>query len=133
MKYLLDTNIVSALYKFPTSSVAERVAGLAVGELGTSIIVAAELRFGYVKLASPRLERLIEETLASFEIAPWESPADFAYAEIRAHLERTGKKIGQNDMLIAAHAMALDVTLVTHNMGEFSRVPGLEIENWLQD
>lgn len=131
MRYLLDTNIISALCRYPEGGVAERVGRLAVGELGTSLIVAAELRFGYVKAASARLERLVEETLASFEIAPWESPADVAYAELRTRLEREGRRIGQNDMLIAAHAIALEVVLVTHDMREFSRVPGLKVEDWL--
>lgn len=133
MRYLLDTNIISALCKFPAGGVAERVAGLRPDELGTSIIVAAELRFGYTKVASARLERIIEGTLAAFEVAPWESPADFAYAELRSHLERLGRPIGQNDMLIAAHALALEATLVTDNGREFSRVPGLKLENWLRE
>jgi len=132
MKYLLDTNIISNLCKFPEGCAAERVMKLDEGDLGTSIIGAAELRFGYTKADSPRLKKLIETTLSSFEIAPWESPADLAYARLRTHLERRGKKIGQNDMLIAAHAMALGVVMVTHNEREFSRVPGLKVENWLR-
>lgn len=132
MRYLLDTNIVSHLYKFPDGAVANRVRDLESGELGTSIIVAAELRFGYTKAGSARLERVIEETLENFEIAPWDSPADMAYARIRTLLERAGRKIGQNDMLIAAHAVALGATMVTQNEREFVRVPGLEVENWLQ-
>jgi tRNA(fMet)-specific endonuclease VapC len=132
MKYLLDTNIISNLCKFPEGRAAERVMKLDEGDLGTSIIVAAELRFGYTKAESSRLEKVIEMTLSSFEIAPWESPADLAYARLRTHLERRGKKIGQNDMLIAAHAMALGVVMVTHNEREFSRVPGLKVENWLR-
>lgn len=133
MRYLLDTNVVSNICKFPNGAAASRVRNLEMGDLGTSIIVAAELRFGYMKADSPKLERLIEQTLASFEIAPWETPADFAYARIRTFLERTGRVIGQNDMLIAAHTVALGVTLVTDNEREFVRVPGLKVENWLRD
>lgn len=132
MKYLLDTNIVSHLCKFPDGVVANRVQELEAGELGTSIIVAAELRFGYTKAESARLEGIIETALGSFEIAAWDSPADMAYAQLRTFLERMGKTIGQNDMLIAAHAIALGVTMVTHNEREFMRVPDLKVENWLR-
>ena len=132
MRYLLDTNAISNLVQFPAGSTAKRVTRLRAGELGTSIIVSAELKFGYVKKGSRRLEELIEESLASFEIAPWEAPADSIYAKLRTHLETKGQPIGQNDMLIAAHALALDVVLVTGNEREFSRVPRLKVENWLR-
>lgn len=132
MRYLLDTNIVSHIYKFPEGVIASRVRDFETGDLGTSIIVAAELRFGYTKVESARLERFIEATLGTLEVAPWDSPADMAYAHVRTFLERLGKKIGQNDMLIAAHAMALGAIMVTQNEREFARVPGLRVENWLQ-
>jgi tRNA(fMet)-specific endonuclease VapC len=103
---------------------------LKTGEPGTSIIVSAELKFGYLKKSSKRLEAVIEALLAAFEVAPWEAPADLAYARLRAQLERKGRLIGQNDMLIAAHALVLDAILVTDNDKEFSRVPGLRVENW---
>jgi tRNA(fMet)-specific endonuclease VapC len=130
MRNLLDTNAVNDLVKFPGGSTARRIARLRPGDLGTSIIVSAELKFGYMKKSSRRLEQLIEEALASFEIAPWGAPADRVYAQLRTHLERKGQPIGQNDMLIAAHALTLNVTLVTDNEREFSRIQGLKIENW---
>ena len=132
MKYLLDTNIISALIRHPDGNAANRVAALRAGELGTSIIVSAELKFGYIKESSKKLEAMIEGLLAGFEIAPWESPADLTYARLRAELERNGQPIGQNDMLIAAHALSLGAILVTDNEREFSRVPGLGIENWVR-
>lgn len=132
MKYLLDTNIISHLMKYTHGKAANRVAALQVGELGTSIIVSAELRFGYIKKGSKQLETLVEQTLRSFEVAPWEAPADSIYGQVRADLELRGRPIGQNDMLIAAHALALNAVLVTDNEGEFSRVPGLQVENWLR-
>lgn len=132
MRYLLDTNVISNLIRFPGGRAAKRIAAAESGELGTSIIVSAELKFGYLKKSSKRLEELIEGTLASFEIAPWEAPADLAYARLRAHLESKGNLISQNDMLIAAHAVALNVALVTDNEKEFSRVLGLKVENWLR-
>jgi tRNA(fMet)-specific endonuclease VapC len=132
MKYLLDTNAISALIKHPDGKAAKRVAALKAGELGTSIIVSAELKFGYLKKSSKRLEAMIEGLLADFEIAPWEAPADLAYARLRAELEMRGRPIGQNDMLIAAHALVLNAILVTDNDKEFSRVPGLKVENWVR-
>ena len=133
MRYLLDTNVISNLIRFPEGKAAKRIGGLKIGELGTSIIVSAELKFGYMKRASKKLQRLIEASLASFEVAPWEAPADLAYAQLRTHLESKGRPISQNDMLIAAHALALNVVLVTDNDREFSRVPGLKVENWLRN
>lgn len=132
MKYLYDTNIISNLIRYPDENVGQRTAMLAAGDLGTSVIVAAELRFGYRNRGSQRLEMLVEKVLADFEIAPWASPADMRYADIRTTLQRQGQLIGQMDMLIAAHALALDAVVVTDNEKEFSRVPGLKIENWLR-
>ncbi|SCX25660.1 type II toxin-antitoxin system VapC family toxin [Agrobacterium rosae] len=132
MRYLYDTNIISNLIRSPEERVGQRTAALAIGELGTSIIVAAELRFGYRNRGSRRLETLVEQVLADFEIAPWASPADMHYAEIRSALQKQGQLIGQMDMLIAAHALALDAVVVTDNEREFSRVPGLKVENWLR-
>jgi len=132
MRYLLDTNIVSSLYADPHGSAAERAAGCQAAELGTSIIVAAELRYGYIKKGSKRLERLIETTLASLAIASWDEPADLAYAHLRSSLEKSGIKAGQNDLLIAAQALALDATLVSDDR-IFQRMPQLRVENWLRD
>jgi tRNA(fMet)-specific endonuclease VapC len=131
MKYLLDTNVISSVIKFPGGEAAGQVARRKPGELCTSIIVSAELKFGYTKISSRRLQRLVEAVLANLEIAPWEAPADRAYARLRADLERSGQPIGQNDMLIAAHALALNAALVTDNK-EFSRVAGLKVVNWVR-
>ncbi len=131
MRFLLDTNILSDIVRNPNGKAASRFADAQIGEVGTSIIAAAELRFGYVRVSSERLERKIEAILASIEIADWMSPADFAYASIRTILERAGVSVGQNDMLIAAHAATLRVTLVSDDR-IFSRVPNLKVENWLR-
>lgn len=132
MSHLLDTNIVSDLIRNPAGKAAQRIAELEPGELKTSIIVAAELRYGVEKKGSARLVRLVDELLMDFEVLPWEAPAEIHYAAIRDHLSRNGQPIGDMDMLIAAHALALDVVLVTDNEREFSRVPGLKVENWLR-
>src|SRR4051794_37858086 len=108
MRYLLDTNIISDLIRHPEGAAAGRVRNLKADELWTSIIVSAELKFGYVKKRSKRLEDLIEKVLASFQVAAWDAPSDMAYAQLRTKLEDSGRPISQNDMLIAAHAVALD-------------------------
>jgi len=99
--------------------------------LCTSIIVAAELRYGCIKLGSERLTRAIEDVLSEIEVLPFEAPADVEYGRIRAELEAAGKPIGSNDLLIAAHAVAAGATVVTANTTEFKRVRGLKVENWL--
>ncbi|CDZ26118.1 type II toxin-antitoxin system VapC family toxin [Neorhizobium galegae] len=132
MSYLLDTNVISDLIRNPDGKAGRRVAVLAQGELRTSLIVAAELRYGIAKKGSERLARLVEGVLADFEVLPWEAPADVHYAAVRDSLSRSGQPIGDMDMLIAAHALALDTVLVTDNEREFSRVPGLKVENWLR-
>ena len=96
----------------------------------TSIIVIAEIRFGLRKNPSVKLVAQVELVLDSIVALPWQTPADEHYAEIRTHLEREGKSISGNDLLIAAHALALEATVVTANEREFRRVPGLRVENW---
>ncbi|MBW9086679.1 type II toxin-antitoxin system VapC family toxin [Rhizobium wenxiniae] len=132
MSYLLDTNVISDLIRNPSGRAATRVVGLSEGELRTSIIVAAELRYGVAKKGSQRLADLVDSVLADFEILPWEAPADMHYASVRHGLSRSGLLIGDMDMLIAAHALSLDAVLVTDNEREFSRVSGLKVENWLR-
>ncbi len=130
MRYMLDTNIVSHFMRHPRGPVAVRIEEIGKEAVFTSVIVAAELRFGISRSGSPALARRLEETLEALPVVPLEKPADAAYAEIRTYLERQGTPIGSNDLLIAAHAKALGTTLVTANTREFSRVPGLTIEDW---
>jgi tRNA(fMet)-specific endonuclease VapC len=132
MLYLLDTNILSDLLRHPKGRVAARIARHGSEKIRTSIIVASELRFGVAKGGSARLAKDVEGLLARLPVVPFETPADKFYAELRASLERSGTPIGANDMLIAAHALSLGCTLVTDNVGEFSRVKGLFVENWLR-
>lgn len=98
----------------------------------TSIIVSAELRFGARKRGSANLSAQLETVLGALDVLPFESPADSHYAELRLALEAAGKPIGPNDMLVAAHALALDLTVVTGNMREFSRVPMLTVVDWIR-
>jgi tRNA(fMet)-specific endonuclease VapC len=132
MSYLLDTNTVSDLIRNPNGRAARRLASAGEDNACTSIIVAAELRFGAERASSVLLSAKVDQLLGRLKVMAFESPADRVYAEIRTQLERSGKPISANDMLIAAHALALDCTLVTDNGREFSRIKKLKIENWLR-
>lgn len=130
-RYLLDTNIISELIKNPQGKAAKRIAKVGEDNICTSIIVAAELRYGCEKSSSKRLQKAVEELLGEIAVLPFDAPADVEYGAIRAELELAGRPIGGNDLLIAAHARALDAKLVTANVDEFMRVSGLAVENWL--
>ena len=132
MRRLLDTNIVSDLIRNPQGRAAQQI--VQVGEAGvcTSVIVAAELRYGAAKKGSERLSIQLERVLGALEVLPFEGPADRIYGELCARLESAGTPIGGNDMLIAAHALAADYCIVTDNEREFSRVCGLTVVNWLR-
>lgn len=131
-RYLLDTDIVSDIVRHPAGRAVQRLAKAGEARVCTSIVVACELRFGAAKRGSARLARQLDRVLGLLEALPLEAPAEHRYAEIRRHLERAGTPIGPNDLLIAAQALALGLTLVTGNAREFLRVPGLAVENWLE-
>jgi tRNA(fMet)-specific endonuclease VapC len=132
MRYLLDTNVVSDLVRNPQGRAAEHIRRVGEANVCTSIIVAAELRYGAAKKGSPRLARQLEAVLGALDVLPFAAPADAAYGVIRTRLEKTGRPIGGNDLLIAAHAIALGHTIVSDNESEFTRVDGLLHENWLK-
>ena len=131
LRAMLDTNIVSSLMRLGQGPLWNKMHDFGAHHIGISIITAAELRFGAEAKASARLTKEVDDFLRDIEVLPFAAPADAAYAQIRGHLKRMGTPIGGNDLFIAAHALALDLTLVTANVGEFSRVPNLKIENWL--
>ncbi len=131
LRYMLDTNIVSELVRRPQGPVTDRIAKEGEESVCTSIVVAAELRFGAQKKGSARLARQLEAVLSAIPVLPLEKPADEQYARLRHALEKAGTPIGPNDMLIAAHALSLNLAVVTANRREFSRVAGLVVENWL--
>jgi len=132
LAHLLDTNILSDLVRNPQGTVAAKITAAGEDTVCTSIIVAAELRYGAIKSNSAKLAQRIDLILSAMEILPLETPADRQYASLRHDLTRQGTPIGPNDLLIAAHALANDLTVITANVGEFTRVPGLKVENWLQ-
>jgi tRNA(fMet)-specific endonuclease VapC len=127
---MLDTNIVSELIRNPGGRAAQR-ARAAGNAICVSIIVAAELRYGCAEKASPQLLRRVEQFLSEVPVLAFDAPAGDAYGAIRAGLEAAGRPIGSNDLLIAAHAHALGATVVTANVGEFQRIRGLNVENWV--
>ena len=131
MRVMLDTNICIYIIKQQPKSVLERFATFAVGDLGISVVTLAELEYGASKSSEPdRNREALEQFVSPLEIAVLDRLATSVYGKIRALLEKRGRPIGSMDLLIAAHALSLNVRLVTNNMREFKRVPGLRVENW---
>jgi tRNA(fMet)-specific endonuclease VapC len=132
-RYLLDTNVLSELMRHPRGAAAERLQAVGDANVFTSVVVACELRFGARKRDSATLTARVEDLLASIEVVALEPGVDRHYGEIRDALERRGLPIGANDLLIAAHALQQDATLVTDNVAEFRRVPSLRVESWRRE
>jgi tRNA(fMet)-specific endonuclease VapC len=131
-RYLLDTNILNALSRNPKGSIYSRIRDLGADSVCTSIIVACEIRFGLEKNSSSALRDRLEKILSAMEVLSLDPPVEEHYAEIRWHLENNGISIGPNDLLIAAQARGLGLTIVTDNVKEFRRVPELSVENWIE-
>jgi tRNA(fMet)-specific endonuclease VapC len=131
VRYLLDTKILSDLIRNPQGRVTAHIREVGEAQIATSIIVAAELRYGAARKGSARLAAQVEAVLGAIEILPFEEPADRVYAVLRRSLEQKGLPIGSHDLLIAAQTLSLGFTLVTANEREFSRIDGLPCENWL--
>ena len=132
MRFLLDTNILSDLVRHPRGLVSDRIKEVGEDNICTSVVVAAELRYGAAKKASSRLTMQLEAILRAIDVLALEQPADAVYGALRARLEQAGRSIGANDLLIASHALAVGHTLVTDNAREFSRIHGLRVENWMR-
>lgn len=132
MRYLLDTNICIYLIKKKPLQVLEKLRALAIADVGISAITLAELEFGVAKSSRPQQNNEALQTfVVPLEILPFDDRAACSYGEIRACLEKKGQPIGSLDMLIAAHASSLSLTLVTNNLREFKKVPGLNVESWV--
>lgn len=132
MKFMLDTNICIYIIKQQPQTVLERFAFHPVGELGISVITLAELEYGASKSSNPTRNReALEQFISPLELAAFGRPATLTYGRMRTLLEKRGRPIGSMDMLIAAHALSLEVKLVTNNIREFKRIPGLRVENWV--
>jgi len=132
MIYLLDTNICIYLIKRRPAQVLERFRRCAVGDIGLSTVTLAELQYGVAKSLFPaQNQQALDAFTLPLEVVAFDAAAAVAYGPVRAALERQGTPIGALDLLIAAHALSLGVTLVTNNPREFSRVSGLRVENWV--
>lgn len=132
MILLLDTNTCIHLIKEHPPEVLRRFNEYTVGDIGISSITAAELHFGVQK--SQRQEqnwRALDQFLLPLTVAHFDENAAAAYGRVRAQLAEQGTPIGSLDALIAAHALSVDLALVTNNLREFERVPGLKVENWI--
>jgi tRNA(fMet)-specific endonuclease VapC len=131
MKLMLDTNVCIHLIKEHPPEVLERFVSHAVGDIGLSVITLAELEYGVSKSSRPSRNReALELFVSPLEVASFDRRATAAYGKLRANLEKRGQPIGSMDLLIAAHALSLDVRLITRNVREFARVPGLRVEDW---
>ena len=129
---LLDTNICIHVINARPPAVLERFRQYRMGEIGVCSVVAAELAYGVAKSGSDRNQRALEMFLAPLAILPFDEAALWVYGDLRTELERKGTPIGALDTMIAAHALSQQSTLVTNNTREFTRVPGLALENWVQ-
>ena len=128
---LLDTNICIHVINARPAAVLQRFRQHRMGEIGVCSVIAAELAYGVAKSRSSRNREALEMFLAPLEILSFDEAALWTYGELRAELERSGTPIGALDTMIAAHALSQNSTLVTNNTREFSRVPGLALENWV--
>jgi tRNA(fMet)-specific endonuclease VapC len=133
MQYLLDTNICIYLIKQKPQKVLARFQSLTFSDIGISSITVAELEYGICKSQQQDRNRdALTQFLLPLEIIEFGQAAATIYGSIRSDLERRGLVIGAMDMLIAAHALSLGVTLVTNNVREFERIPSLSLENWAE-
>lgn len=131
MKLLLDTNICIYIIKQQPASVLKHFLEYQIGDIGISSITLSELHYGAAKSQhQDKNSRALEQFVTPLEVVPFDDAAAQAYGAIRATLERAGTPIGAMDMLIAAHAVALAIPLVTNNTREFERVPGLTVVDW---
>jgi tRNA(fMet)-specific endonuclease VapC len=132
MKYMLDTNICIGLIRQKNQSLIERLTECAPGDVGVSTITVAEMMHGAQK--SSFIEQnlsALEQFLLPMDINDFDLHASVTYGLVRASLEQAGNMIGSMDLLIGAHALSLDVILVTNNTGEFKRIPNLKVEDWM--
>lgn len=133
MKFLLDTNICIYIIKQKPAKVLEKFQRLNPSDVGISSITLAELEYGIAKSQQSEKNRIaLNQFLITLEIVKFDEKASNIYGGVRAELERKGLVIGAMDMLIAAHAISLDLILVTNNVKEFSRIPNLRLENWAE-
>lgn len=131
MKLLLDTNICIYIIKQQPAAVLQRFLEYQIGDIGISSVTLSELRYGVAKSAHrEKNAKALDEFIIPLELVSYDEAAAQAYGDIRATLEKAGTPIGSMDMLIAAHAVSLEIPLVTNNTREFLRVPSLKVIDW---
>ena len=134
IRFLLDSNICIELIRGRAPAVVARLRRRKIGTIGISAITLAKLQYGVAKSRDAERNTVaLAHFCAPLEVCPFDHEAGSSYGDIRTELERAGTPIGPLDTLIAAHAVALNATVVTNNEREFRRVPGLRVENWLKD
>ena len=132
MKYMLDTNTCIYIIKKSPIKVYEKLKQLNISDVVISVITLNELEYGISKSSNIEKNRIaLTKFLAPIDVMPYEENCTTVYGEIRTILEKKGKPIGSMDLMIASHALTLGSVLVTNNVKEFKRVPGLKIENWV--
>ena len=133
IKYLADTNILGYFSRNSSAALQESMlAALKKQEVAISAITRAETQFGLALLQpDDKRRRTVDLLLNEFPVLPWTLEAADRYGDIAAHLQQTGQPIGVMDTQIAAHAVVLDLSLVTHNTRHFKRVPGLKLADWM--
>lgn len=130
---MLDTNICIYLIKQQPREVTEKLQGIALGEIAVSAVTVAEMMYGVEKSQHKEKNKTaLQAFLAPLEIVDFNFTAAQQYGAVRAYLEKNGKPIGAYDLMIAAHALSLHLTLVTNNEQEFQRIPDLVVENWVE-
>lgn len=131
---MLDTNIASFIIKNHSKTLDSRIRFIPIHKMCISAVTRAELRYGVVKKGNnDRLAKSVDDFLTQMNVLDWDIMASERYAFVRSDLEANGNVIGNMDMLIASHALATDLTLITNNTKEFSRVIGLFIEDWTKE
>jgi len=134
MKYLIDTNICIYIMNNHPPEVFEKFRNIGVGAIGISSITVSELYYGAYKSSKIKQNiKRVEEFLYPFEILPYDESASREYGKIRSYLEKNGQIIGPLDMLIAAHAISRNLTIITNNIKEFKRIKSLQVENWVKE
>jgi len=131
VRYLLDTNAASYAINKKSAAMDRHLARAAMAELGVSAVTEGELRYGAARSGSAPLQATVEQFLLGVTVLPWDSEAAREYGDLRAMLERAGRLMGSLDMMIAAHALALGLILITNDRA-FGRIKTLKTEDWMR-
>ena len=132
MNYLIDTNICIYIMNKRPATVIEKFKTMEPGEICISSITVSELQYGVAKSTRKgENSKRLSSFLLPFEILPYDEKAAAVYGDIRSQLEQSGQTIGPLDLLIGAHALSLDLTIITNNTKEFSRIDRLDVEDWV--